>query len=107
MEHKTNIDSPQLTGPENVRREEFRSSPLSYAPLPSPLPKGEGVIARKERLFLRLQKLIAISLVTLLIVPVALHLISLPYRVGRPAFAAGSFGGWLALSMTIPVPLSF
>ncbi len=107
MGPKTNIDSSHLSGPENVRREEFRSSSLSYAPLPSPLPKGEGVIARKERLLLRIQKLIAISFVVLFIVPVALHLIALPYRVGRATFAAGSFGGWLALSMTIAVLIAF
>ncbi|PYS34366.1 MAG: hypothetical protein DMF75_06675, partial [Acidobacteria bacterium] len=104
---KTNTDSSHLSGPENIRREKVRSSPLSYAPLPSPLPKGEGVTARKERLLLRIQKLIAIYLVALLIVPVALHLIALPYRVGRGTFAAGSFSGWLALFITIAVVIAF
>ena len=107
MDPKTNSDSSHLSGPENLRREEFRSSPLSYAPLPSPLPKGEGVTARKERLLLWIQKLIAISLVALLIVPVGLHLIALPYRVGRATFAAGSFSGWLALFITIAVVIAF
>src|SRR5207247_8084668 len=72
-----------------------------------PLPKGEGVTARKERLLLWIQKLIAISLVALLIVPVGLHLIALPYRVGRATFAAGSFSGWLALFITIAVVITF
>ncbi len=64
------------------------------------LPKREGV-------FLTCQKLIAISVNALLIVPVALHLIALPYRAGPGTFAAGSFNGWLAVLLTIGVVIAF
>lgn len=65
-----------------------------------PLPQGEGV-------FLTCQKLIPIFLNALLIVPVALHLIALPYRAGLGTFAAGEFNGWLAVLLTVAVVIAF
>ena len=75
------------------------SAPV-VVPHPSPLPKGEGV-------FLTCQKLIAIFVNAFLIVPVALHLIALPYRAGPGTFVAGEFNGWLAVLLTIAVVIAF
>jgi hypothetical protein len=74
-----------------------------------PLPKGEGVSepAGTERLLLSVQELIPITLNALLIVPIALHLIALPYRAGPGTFATGGFNGWLALLLTIGVVIAF
>jgi hypothetical protein len=60
-----------------------------------------------ERFLLRVQRLIPISLNSLLIVPVALHLIALPYRAGPGTFAAGGFNGWLAALLTVGVVIAF
>ena len=60
-----------------------------------------------ERFLLSIQKLIPILLSALLIVPVALHLIALPYRAGPGTFAAGGFNGWLAVLLTIGVVIAF
>jgi hypothetical protein len=65
-----------------------------------PLPKAEGV-------FLTCQKLIPIFLNAFLIVPVALHLIALPYRAGPGTFVAGEFNGWLAVLLTVAVVIAF
>ena len=65
-----------------------------------PVPKGEGVL-------LTCQKLIPITLNALLMVPVALHLIALPYRAGPGTFATGRLNGWLAVFLTIAVVIAF
>jgi hypothetical protein len=96
-----------VTPPENIRRDKSTSSPPSYAPLPSPLPKGEGASSGSERFLLRCQKLIAISFVVSFIVPIALHLIALPYRAGPATFTAGSFAGWLAVLLAVAVVIAF
>ncbi len=54
-----------------------------------------------ERALLTAQQFLAIGLSALLMIPLLLNLIALPYRVGRGTFAAGSFIGWLAVLLTI------
>ena len=60
-----------------------------------------------EHVLLTCQKWIVIGFLTLFIVPVALHLIAVPYQVRAATFAAGSINGWLALLLTIPVVVAF
>lgn len=81
-------------------RTSFTQAAVDLSPLPSPLPKG-------ERVLLICQKLIAIFVNALLIVPVAMHLIAVPYRVGPGTFAAGEFNGWLAVLLTVAVVIAF
>jgi hypothetical protein len=86
---------------EGVSAEPKRDTSVSaVVPLPSPLPKGEGA-------FLTCQKLIPVALNAFLIVPVALHLIALPYRAGPGTFVAGEFNGWLAVLLTVAVVIAF
>lgn len=60
-----------------------------------------------ERALLICQHGLAIALNALLIVPLVLHLIAFPDRVGLATFAAGSFNAWLALFLTIAAVLAF
>jgi hypothetical protein len=60
-----------------------------------------------ERALLSCQKLIGVCLTSLFIVPVALHLIALPYRAGQATFVAGHFEGWLAVFLTMAVVITF
>jgi hypothetical protein len=67
----------------------------------------QPVSTASERRLLTAQKLIAVSLNSLLIAPVALHLIAFPHRAGIGMNAAGSFTGWLALFLTVAVVIAF
>ncbi|HMJ25451.1 MAG TPA: hypothetical protein VK475_06465, partial [Pyrinomonadaceae bacterium] len=69
------------------------------------MPAGDPPVSNERRL-LTAQKLLPICLNALVIVPLALHLIVLPYRAGRGTFAAGRFNGWLALFLTIAVVIT-
>jgi hypothetical protein len=71
------------------------------------MPAGDPQPAGSERILLTCQKFIPISLNALLILPVALHLIALPYRAGPGTFATGRFNGWLAVLLTIAVVIAF
>jgi hypothetical protein len=53
-----------------------------------------------ERALLKIQKFIPVALDALLIIPVVLQLIALPFWAGRGTFAAGGFNGWLAVFLT-------
>lgn len=101
-EPKTNSYSSYAGGSENTKRNDSAFS-LSSAPLPGPLPLGEGVPLTTERVLLTFQKLIAIGFVVSFILPLALHLIAFPYRVGRATFTAGSLLSWIAILLTIAV----
>src|SRR5206468_1229956 len=61
----------------------------------------------KERVLLIIQESLAIALNAVLIVPLTLYLIAFPDAVGRGTFAASSFTGWLALSLTIAAVFTF
>jgi hypothetical protein len=67
----------------------------------------QPVSTTSERRLLNAQKLIAISLNSLLIVPVVIHLIAFPHRAGIGMNAVGSFTGWLALFLTVAVVIAF
>ena len=69
--------------------------------------RNPGRPVGSERVLLNCQKLIAIFLNAVLIVPVALHLIALPYRAGPGTFVAGEFNGWLAMLLTVAVVIAF
>lgn len=73
-------------------------------PLDAP---GAEVSVTSERLLLTVQKLIAIGFVAAFIVPSALHLIALPYRVGQGTFAAGSLLSWIAILLGIAAVVAF
>jgi hypothetical protein len=60
-----------------------------------------------ERFLLTCQKRMAVGLLVLFIVPIGLHLIALPNRVGFGTFIAGSLNGWLALLLTVAVVVAF
>ncbi|MGQ0763532.1 MAG: hypothetical protein ACT4OT_16170 [Acidobacteriota bacterium] len=68
---------------------------------------GIDLPSRNEHVLLTCQKWIAIGFLTLFIVPIALHLIVVPYQVKAAMFAAGSINGWLALLLTVPVVVAF
>lgn len=63
--------------------------------------------APTSRLLLTCQVLFAIALNALVIVPLVLHMIVVPDRVGRATFAGGGFTGWLAVSLTIAAVIVF
>jgi hypothetical protein len=78
------------------------------------LPLGEGtsaksarVVSESEHVLLTCQKWFAMTLLSLLIVPLVLHLIALPTHAGRATFAAGSLTGWLALLLTVAAVIAF
>jgi len=59
------------------------------------------------RALLTCQVLFAVAFNTLVIVPILLHMIALPDRVGLATFASGSFTGWLALFLTMAAVIGF
>jgi hypothetical protein len=65
------------------------------------------ILAGSERALLTFQKLIAVGLLALFIIPIVLHLIALPNRAGAATFVAGRLNGWLALFLTIAVVVAF
>ena len=58
-------------------------------------------------MLLTCQQWIAITLAALFIVPIALHLIAFPDRVGLATVSAASLNGWIALLLTIAVAVLF
>jgi hypothetical protein len=69
--------------------------------------KSNEAPAGGERVLLTSQKWMAVALLVLFIVPVGLHLIARPNRVGLGTFIAGSLNGWLALLLTVAVVVAF
>jgi hypothetical protein len=62
---------------------------------------------RREQFLLVCQMLIAGAFLTLLIVPVALHLIAFPNRSGSGTLAAGQFSSWLALFLALSIGIAW
>ena len=60
-----------------------------------------------EQALLDWERLFAILLNALVIIPIAVHLIVLPQRVSRATFAAGGFNGWIALLLSLVAAFAF
>jgi hypothetical protein len=54
-----------------------------------------------EQALLQWQRVFPIVVNGLVIIPIAVHMIVSPMRVGRATFAAGGFNGWVALLLTM------
>lgn len=87
-------------------RQWWMSPDVSTGSFPD-LSNGEGSPQGRELLLLTFQQWIAITLAALFIVPIALHLIAFPDRVGVATVSAASLNGWIALLLTIAVAVLF
>jgi len=80
---------------------------LGWMALRTWLMKSNEAPTGSERVLLTSQKWMAVVLLVLFIVPIGLHLIAFPNRIGFGTFIAGGLNGWLALLLTVAVVLAF